>query len=128
DAKLFILDNLPNLDDFPDEEIHQRIVKAVKKIRAEHPLTPILLVDNPGAAIGSVNSSHLKSYKKVNRVLDAAFLQMKQASVKNLYRLTSSDIGFDVYSTVDGSHPTDLGMRQYAVAFEKMIKSLLKTN
>src|SRR5690606_17370691 len=95
DAKLFILDNLPNLDDFPDEEIHQRIIKAVKKIRAEHPSAPILLVDNPGAAIGSVNSSHLKSYKKVNRVLDAAFLQMNQAGVKNLYRLTSSDIGFD---------------------------------
>jgi len=128
DAKLFILDNLPNLDDFPDEEIHQRIIKAVKKIRAEHPSAPILLVDNPGAAIGSVNSSHLKSYKKVNRVLDAAFLQMNQAGVKNLYRLTSSDIGFDEYSTVDGSHPTDLGMRQYAVAFEKMIKSILKTN
>jgi lysophospholipase L1-like esterase len=49
---------------------------------------------------------------------------MKKEGIKNIYHLTAEAIGFDTESTVDGTHPNDIGMMKYAEAFEKIIKKI----
>ncbi len=127
DAKIFVLDNLPNLGRFSDEEVNQKIITSVKKIRAKYPKTPILFSEHPDADIHSVNSFFQASYKRLNKILRSTFDQMQKDGVKNIYMLTASEIGFDSDSTVDGTHPNDIGMKQYAVANERIIKSILET-
>jgi len=127
DAKLFILDNLPNLGRFSDEEVNHKIISSVKKIRAKYPNTPILFSEHPDADIHAVNSFYQSSYKRLNKVLRTTFDQMQKEGVKNIYMLTASEIGFDSESVVDGTHPNDIGMKQYATAYEKIIKSIFQT-
>jgi hypothetical protein len=47
------------------------------------------------------------------------------AGVKNIYLLSNKDINFNINSTVDGEHPTDIGMEQNAVAFENLIRKII---
>ncbi len=46
--------------------------------------------------------------------------------MKNLHYLNGDDlIGADGEATVDGSHPTDLGMVRFADAFEPALRNIL---
>jgi hypothetical protein len=40
--------------------------------------------------------------------------------------LTKNEIGQDIESTVDGTHPNDIGMMHYADAYEKKIRNIFK--
>jgi lysophospholipase L1-like esterase len=50
---------------------------------------------------------------------------MKKDGLKNIYLLTDSLIGLDQESTVDGTHPNDIGMLKHAEAYEKIIRQIL---
>ena len=43
-----------------------------------------------------------------------------------LFYLTKEEIGFQIDDTVDGIHPTDLGMMKYGMSYEKKIRSILE--
>ncbi|WP_204331207.1 SGNH/GDSL hydrolase family protein [Proteus mirabilis] len=43
----------------------------------------------------------------------------------HIYLLTDEAIGLGPESTVDGIHPNDIGMMQYAIAYEKIIRKIL---
>jgi hypothetical protein len=49
---------------------------------------------------------------------------MKSEGRKNIYLLSNKEINFNMYSTVDGEHPNDLGMEKNAVAYEKLIRRI----
>ena len=40
--------------------------------------------------------------------------------------MTKEEIGFQMDDTVDGIHPTDLGMMKYGMSYEKKIRSILE--
>jgi len=46
--------------------------------------------------------------------------------VKKLYVLTEKEIGFDINSLTETTHPTDIGMLQYAKAYEKKIRKIVQ--
>lgn len=129
DAKLFVLDCMPNLvdkDKFSRDEIRTRIVNAVKNLQTRHPATPILLAEH----CCSVNASNMDTglvnkYKMASGILAATFDEMKKEGVENIFLLTDREIGFDEESTVDGTHPNDIGMMKYAEAYETMIRKIL---
>lgn len=67
-------------------------------------------------------------YTAVSIVAAEVFQKMKKEGIKNIYHLSAKDIGFDQESTLDGTHPNDIGMLQYANAYYKLIHPLLKKN
>lgn len=126
DAKLFVLDCMPNLSDkqkFPD--LPNRITKAINSLQSKHPQTPILLVEHCcGAAITNMDTALINKYKWSSQVLSATYDSLIKNGVKNIYLLTTSAIGFDAESTVDGTHPNDIGMMKFAEAYERIIRKI----
>lgn len=129
DASLFVLDCMPNLVDsikFSRQEIGERILSSVKSLQAHHPKTPIILVEHCcGLPFTNMESAVIKNYKWSSAVLAETFDSMKMMGFRNIYLLTTEAIGFDIESTVDGTHPNDIGMMKYADAYETIIRKIL---
>jgi len=128
DAKIYVLDCLPNLSPNKKrtvEEVHRRIIASVKSIRIKRPLVPILLVEHGGYSDGITNKDRRSTYSILNKTIRNAFAQLKNSGVSNLHLLTKKEIGLSTESFVDGTHPSDLGMMQYALAYEKSIRKIL---
>jgi lysophospholipase L1-like esterase len=128
DASLFVLDCQPNLHDrkiYSADEISERIKSSVKILKTAHPRTPVLLVEHccglPGV---NMDTSFTNRYKWTSDILANTFKNLKNSGVENIYLLTAGEIGFDAESTVDGTHPTDIGMMKYAEAYEKVIRQI----
>jgi lysophospholipase L1-like esterase len=129
DAKVFILDCLPNLVDaemYPDEEVAKRLSYAVQTLHAKRPHVPIVLSEHSaGSATSAINLEPDNRYLQVNSVLNNVVDSMKQTGIKNIFVLTNSDIGFRSDATVDGVHPADIGMAQNAKAYERLLRDVL---
>ncbi|HKO81459.1 MAG TPA: SGNH/GDSL hydrolase family protein [Chitinophagaceae bacterium] len=129
DAKLYILDCLPNLSGkagFPDDEIAKRIRVSVSLLQQKHPSVPILLVEHSsGNTRGIIDTAKYNEYERVNNVLRTTFTDLKKQGIKNIYLLGNKEIDLGIDATVDGLHPNDIGMMQYANAYEKVIRTIL---
>ncbi|GAB3968675.1 SGNH/GDSL hydrolase family protein [Spirosoma terrae] len=128
DAKLYVLDCLPNLVasvGLTPEEIKNRILESVRTLRQKRPSTPILLVEHAGYSDGALNLTRRRYYTDANELMRQAFAQLKTEGVNQLYLLPYSSINLGMDDMVDGTHPTDLGMQHYADAYETMIRSIL---
>ncbi|MBI3882423.1 MAG: SGNH/GDSL hydrolase family protein [Verrucomicrobia bacterium] len=124
DPSVYVLDCLPNMD---AKEVTERVEPFVKKLRAAHPQTPIVLVEDRTYA----DSFLLKTKRERNdtsRVaLKAAYARLKKTGVKNLSYIEGENLlGDDGDGTVDSSHPNDLGFMRQADAFAKVLGPLLK--
>lgn len=129
DAKVFILDCLHNLtaqSGISKEEVNERIIETVHRIRRSKPFVPILLAAHSGVAENYLDTARLHEYGNINLLLEKAFEQLKAEGVKDIYVLSNKDIGLDMSSTVDGLHPNDIGMQQYADAYERHLRVILK--
>jgi lysophospholipase L1-like esterase len=130
DASVFVLDCMPNLYDetrFTKEEVIQRIFTSVKNIRRTHPHTPILLVEHACGRPGfTIDTLQQKRYLAINQVLTHAYRQLLKSGSQNLFFLSAEEIGLTAEHTVDGTHPNDAGMIQYAAAYEKILHNILK--
>ncbi|QHT65712.1 acetylhydrolase [Rhodocytophaga rosea] len=128
DAKLYVLDCLPNLVatvGISPDEIKQRILESVKTLRQKRPNTPILLVEHAGYTEGLINPERRNLYTTVNALQRQAFAQLKTEAIGQLYLLPLSEINLSLDAMVDGTHPSDLGMQQYAEGYEKSIRTIL---
>lgn len=132
DARLYVIDCLPNLTDsnkYSRQDIQQRIFSATEKLQRRHPQIPILFAEHCcGIPDADMDTSLTKNYRWTNEVLKEAFAAMQNKGVKNIYLLTADAIGFDTESTVDGTHPNDIGMMKYTVAYEKIIREIFHDN
>jgi len=129
DAKIFVLDCQPNLTDknvYSAEEIEKRITSSVQSLKAKHPKVPILLVEHSsGLAQVNLDTALTGKYIWTSQVLNNVYQKLKKSGVKDLDILTAKEIGFTDDSTIDGTHPNDIGMMQYADACEKIINRIL---
>jgi hypothetical protein len=113
---VFVLDPLANMS---PEMVAERVEPFVKKLRAAHPDTPILLAED--ASVYNVSPT------EKGRILRDVVNRLAAAGVKNLHVLSNRGmLGHDGEATVDGCHPTDLGMMRQAEVFTQAIKPLLK--
>jgi len=128
DAKIYVLDCLPNLVasvNITLDEVKKRISDAVHDLRNKRPGTPILLAEHDGYTDEAMNAVSRKNYQEVNAVMKAAFVQLRSEGIKDIYLLPKEDFQQDIETTVDGTHPTDLGMMRYADAYERHIRTIL---
>ena len=120
DAKLYILDCLPNLTEDKVPLIHDRMVRGVEMLRAEHPDVPILLVEHHYANASSSQRA-IDRYADSNAEQLRAYDTLLARGVTNLYYLSHDELAFTQESMVEGIHPNDIGMRQYADAYIRKI-------
>ena len=129
DAKIFVLDCLPNLSATKDrslDEVRQLIISAVQQIKKKRPTTPILVVEHDGYSDGAVDADRFQTYTDLNRIAKEAFAQLKSDGLRDIHLLTREELNLSMESFVDGTHPTDLGMMEYALAYEKALREILK--
>lgn len=129
DAKLYILDCMPNLvskQSFPADTVRKRLMYGINKLREQHPDVPILLAEHAdGNMPFGMDTAAINSHHEASKTITEIFNGLKKDGVKELYMLTEKEINFDINSTTDGTHPNDYGMMQYAVAYEKKIREIL---
>lgn len=129
DAKVFILDCLPNLVDnvhYPDEDLKRRLVNAVKTLSNIRPGVPIILSEHSaGSPNSGINHPAKNRFVQVNELTKEVYQELKR-SIPYLYLLKSEDIDFQSDATVDGIHPADIGMEKNASAYEALLRKVLK--
>lgn len=124
DACLYILccyHNMPGML----QEVEPRTIAAVKQIRAKHS-APILIIEHSGYSDDVVHSQKRSSVDAVNDAARSAYEQLKAEGIKGLYYLKREEIALTQEMTVDGTHPTDLGMMHEAKAVERKVRKILK--
>lgn len=125
DARLYILDCLPNLTDVSGEEIIRLVKNAVKQIRTSHN-KPILLVEHAGYSSAPADSVKLEKYTHANEAEKTAYKELLKEGVQNLYYLTKEEIGLHPDAWVDYVHPSDWGMTTQAKAVEQKVREILQ--
>jgi lysophospholipase L1-like esterase len=124
DPAVYVLDCLPNL---VAEEIKQRVEPFVRTLRAAHPRTPIVLVEDRTMEDSFLIAGRMEWYHLKDRAeLKAAYDRLQNAGVPDLYYIPGGHLfGDDGEGSVDGSHPTDLGFTRQAAIFAPVLAPLL---
>ena len=102
----FVIDPLPNMT---HDVVTELAPGLVRKIRENHPQTPILLVeDRIYASVHSGLTTGMDERNRTNReALQQVFAALKAEGVGNLHLLEAgAQLSDDGEDTVDGSHPT----------------------
>jgi len=124
DARVFVLDCLANLT---PEQAAERTEPFVRLLREAKPGTPIVLVENPVFAEVLVLPYEMKVHRGRRTAVREAYDRLIASGMKELYYIEGDALlGDDSEATVDGTHPSDLGMIHYADAFETVLRPLLK--
>src|SRR5262245_41109226 len=124
DPSVYVLDCLPNM---MATEVAQRVEPFVKKLRAAHPQTPIVLVEDRTYADSFLIKTKRERNNTSRIALKAAYDRLKKAGVENLHYIEGETLlGDDGEGTVDSSHPNDLGFMRQADAFAKVLGPLLE--
>lgn len=126
DAKAYILDALPNSHMIkPLATLRDTIVKAVRQLRAARPDASILLADHYGYPHSVTYKYWRGEEKHANDAMKAAYEQLIAEGMSSLYHITYDEFGMTLDATVEGVHPSDYGMVQYADAYEKRMCDIL---
>jgi len=124
DAAVFVLDCVANLT---PEQAAKRTEPFVRLLREAKPGTPIVLVENPVFAEVLVLPDGMKVHQGRRTGVRDGYDRLIASGMKDLYYIAGDALlGEDGEATVDGTHPSDLGMIRYADAFEEVLRPLLK--
>lgn len=123
DPGVYVIDCLPNMN---AAQITERIEPLVKTLRAAHPDTPIVLVEDRTFANAHLVTSSREHHTASRAALKTGYDHLISAGVTGLYYIPGETLlAADGEGTVDGSHPTDLGFVQQADAMEPILKEAL---
>ena len=126
DAQMFIIDCIPNLSgDELSKVIYQRTIDGVKKLR-EKTTAPILLAEHAGYTNEYSSDKAKHNYQVANIELRKAYDTLQKENVEEVYYLNKEQIGLSMDGAVEGIHPNDFGMQQYADCYISKIKEILK--
>ena len=98
---------------------------CVKQLRKARPGVPILLVEDRNYADNFLNASRKERNETNHAAMRAVYAKLVKEKVPGLLYLRAEELlGDDGESTIDGSHPTDLGFMRQAAAFARVLKGL----
>lgn len=124
DARLYILDCMPNLSNQKEEEVTALAIAAVKQLRGKHS-APILLIEHGGYSNMYTDSTQYKAVVRVNRASRKAYELIQSEGIKDVYYLSREELNIPADGWVDYVHPSDLGMQQQAAAVERKVREIL---
>jgi len=124
DAKVYVLDCLPNMD---INLVKERAEEFVRLLRKARPKTPIVMVeDRPHTNIW-IKPVNLAGQKKKWKAHRNIFDKLKKSGIKDLYYIEGASLfGDDSEASLDSSHPSDLGYMRMAEALFPLLKKLCK--
>ncbi len=126
DAAAYVIDCIPNMVGMLGK-IVDRTIDAVSLLRKTHPGTPVILVEGSPWAINFAFDSFASSKRaKANAELKTAYEMLLQEDPQHLYYIKGDLLlGTDGEATVDGTHPSDLGMMRNAEALLPHLQQIL---
>ena len=111
-ASFYVIDCLPNMS---IEEVQKNVMPLVETIRAKHPKTPIVFVENIQYARSFFQEDINNEISLKNKALRTEYDKLLRKGILNLVYIDNKGaIGDDNESTVDGVHLTDLGFMRFA--------------
>ncbi len=123
DAAVFIIDCLPNMG---ATLVRERTIPIVTQLRAAHPNTPIILVEDRRYTNVWIQPKRDQGHTENHAALREAFEKLKASGVKGLSYIPGDDLlGSDGEGATDGSHPNDLGFVRQADVMEPIIRAAL---
>lgn len=123
DPAVYVLDSLPNLT---VEQVGERVEPFIKTLRASHPETPIVLVENLSYPDATLIDARRTKVVEANALLGKLYADLKKAGDKHLHYIAATSLlGGDGEDTVDGTHPTDLGFSRMAQGMEPVLREAL---
>ncbi|RKX34220.1 MAG: hypothetical protein DRP71_07835 [Verrucomicrobia bacterium] len=123
DAAVYVIDCLPNMN---PAMVREKCMPLVKQLRAVHPDTPIVLVEDRRNTNSWIRPAR-NLYHTVNHAaLQECFAQLQAEGVTGLFYVPGDDLlGDDSEGATDGSHPNDLGFMRQAAVFEAVLRAAL---
>lgn len=123
DAAVFVIDCLPNMN---AAQVRERTLPLVNQLRAAHPNTPIVLVEDRRYTNVWIQPNRDKGHTANHAALRESFEKLQAAGVKGLFYIPGDDLlGDDGEGATDGSHPNDLGFMRQADIMEPVLRSAL---
>jgi lysophospholipase L1-like esterase len=123
DPAMFVIDTVANTS---TQQIRQQMEPLVRLLRQDHPITPVLLLDERTHDAASLVPGLMKDHRERSEALQTAYDNLIAVGVPHLHLRKGEDfMGDDGEGAVDGSHPADLGMMRYARALEPEVRSIL---
>jgi hypothetical protein len=120
DAAVFVIDCLPNMS---PAQVTERCAPLVKQLRAKHPTTPIVLVEDRRYTNSWITPAKAQFHTDNHAALKSAFDALQKEGVPHLYYIPGDDLlGDDAEAATDGSHPSDLGFVRQAAIMEPVIR------
>ena len=123
DAAIYVIDCLPNMD---AAGVREKCMPLVNQLRAAHPTTPIVLVEDRRFSNSWIQPNKNKFHNNNHAALRECFEKLQAAGVTGLYYIPGDDLlGSDAEGTTDGSHPNDLGFLRQADVMEPILRAAL---
>jgi len=123
DAAVFVIDCLPNMN---AAQVRERTVPLVKQLRAVHPNTPIVLVEDRRYTNVWIQPNRDKGHTANHAALRESYEKLLAAGVTGLFYIPGDDLlGHDGEGATDGSHPNDLGFMRQADVMEPILRAAL---
>jgi hypothetical protein len=123
DAAVFVIDCLPNMQ---PPMVTERTIPLIKQLRAAHPTTPIVLVEDRRFTNAWITPTKAQFHDDNHAALKAAFTTLTQAGIPNLHYIQGDALyGTDTEGATDASHASDLGFMRQADIFEPVLRKAL---
>jgi len=124
DACVFVLDCMPNMT---LAHVQENTEPFIRELRRTRPDTPIVMVETPNYPYAWIQPlwtenrlNKCKSYREI-------FEKLQSEGMTGLTYVYGDELyGDDGDGTVDGSHPSDLGMFRNAAVLEPVLREVLK--
>lgn len=124
DPSVYVIDSVGNLT---TQEVGQRVEPFLMTLRAKHPLTPIIIVENKHYADSRFRASRRVRTAGTNLILRELYERLIANGDQNIFYVPASHmLGADGEDTVDGTHPTDLGFLRLANGIGPVVREALE--
>jgi hypothetical protein len=115
DPSVFVIDSLWNMS---GELVAERVEPCVRKFRAAHPETPIVLAEDSSVRDAVPTGK--------GQILKGIYDKLTAEGMKGVYFVSAKGmLGTDAEGTVDGCHPNDLGFMRQAEVFARELKGIV---
>lgn len=123
DPAIYVIDCLPNMN---ATEVRAKCIPLVKQLKAAHPETPVVLVEDRRNANSWILPARNQHHTDNHAALRESFETLKKEGMTKIHYLPGDAlIGDDTEGSTDGSHPNDLGFARQAAIFEPVLREAL---